>query len=64
MKHFLVPTERPTINECKRPAKTQSDEGKSYQVGEHRANAYACNFRWAKSITLGYRMKLAFFSQI
>jgi hypothetical protein len=42
MKRFLVPIERP--NECKRPAKTQSktqsDEGKNYQVGEHRANAY------------------------
>jgi hypothetical protein len=37
MKRFLVPIERP--NECQRPAKTQSDEYKNYQVGEHRANA-------------------------
>jgi hypothetical protein len=36
MKRFLEPTERP--NECKRPAKTQSDEDKDYQVREHRAN--------------------------
>jgi hypothetical protein len=37
MKRFLVPTEQ--SNECKIPAKTPSDEGKNYQVGEHRANA-------------------------
>jgi hypothetical protein len=36
MKRFLVSMERQ--NECKRPAKTQSDEGKNYQVREHRAN--------------------------
>jgi hypothetical protein len=37
MKRFLVPIERP--NECKKPARTQSDEGKNYQVGERRDNA-------------------------
>jgi hypothetical protein len=39
MKRFLVLIEVERPNECKRPAKTQSDEGKNYQVGEHRANA-------------------------
>jgi hypothetical protein len=37
MKRFLVSIERP--NAYKRPAKTQSDEDRNYQVGEHRASA-------------------------